>query len=60
MKMNVSLDLDDFFEHFNAETLDEEISLELKAEIMKIVKKDVKYKAFVSKQATKVLDNLEI
>jgi len=60
MKIKVEVDIDDFLEKFDDETIDTLLSDELKIEIMKLVKKDVKYKAFVQKQASKVLDGLEI
>jgi hypothetical protein len=60
MKVDVSVDLDDLFEYFNGDELAKVISGELKIEIMKIVKRDPRYKAFINKKATETLNSLDI
>jgi hypothetical protein len=60
MKIKVEVDMSEFYETFNDETIDALISDIIKEEIMKKVKRDEKYKAFVAKQAVKILDGLQI
>lgn len=60
MKIKVELDLQDFLDDLDGEKLSEMLSYHVKEEVMRIVKKDAKYKAFINKQATKMLDNLDV
>lgn len=60
MKINVEVDLEDFFQNFNGEKMGEVVADEVKHEIMKIVKRDPKYKSFVNKKARDVLDGLDV
>ena len=60
MKIHVAVDLDEFCESFNGETLDLMVAEELKTQIMKIVKRDPKYKAFINKKADEMLNGLQL
>lgn len=60
MKVKVEVDLNDFYEDFDGEKVEQMLAETLKQEIMKIVKRDQRYKAFVAKKATDVLDGLDV
>ena len=60
MKIDVSVDMKDFFEELDGEKLETVIAFHVKEEIMKIVKKDPRYKAFVNKKAEDTLAGLKI
>jgi len=60
MKINVSLDLEDFMDYFGSEKLDKLIADEMKAEVLKVVKRDARYKAYVNKKATETLEALGV
>lgn len=60
MKVDISVDLEDFMDYFNSETFAQYLADEVKGEIMKVVKRDSKYKAFVAKKAQDTLDGLKI
>jgi hypothetical protein len=60
MKVNIEVDLEDFTDLYVYESLTKELNEYVKAEVMRLVKKDPKYKAFINKKALEVLDNLEI
>ena len=60
MKLNVEVDLEDFMDTFGGENLETMISDHVKAEVMKLVKKDPKYKAYINKKASDVLNSLEV
>lgn len=60
MNINVTLDLNDFTDLFSGESLEKALSDEFKSEIMKIVKKDPRYKAFINKKALEALSNLNV
>jgi hypothetical protein len=56
MKINVSVDVDDMMEHW--ESIDVAINDYVKEQIMKLVRRDPKYKAFINDQAAQMLENL--
>jgi len=60
MKVNIEVDLEDFTDSYIHESLTNYLNEYVKTEVMKLVRKDPKYKAYVNKKATEVLDNLEI
>jgi len=60
MKVNIEVDLEDFSDILVHESLTQELNEYVKSEVMRLVKKDPKYKAFINKKALEVLDNLEI
>ena len=60
MKVKVSVDMSEFCEAFNSDTLDVMVADELKAQIMMIVKRDPKYKAFINKKADEMLGGLKL
>lgn len=60
MKVNVTVDLEDFFNDFNESTISQVVAEQVKDEIMKTVKRDPRYKEFVNKKAKDMLNNLEI
>lgn len=58
MKINFEVDLNDL--EMYGSSIDEEIVDHLKTEVMKIVKRDAKYKAWIQKKALSVLNGLEV
>lgn len=60
MKLNVGVDLSDFMDYFNSDEVDKMIAEDAKEQIMKIVKKDPKYKAYINKKSVEVLNGIEI
>ena len=58
--MKIEIDMDEFYDSYGGETMDEAIGVELREQVMKIVKKDPKYKAYVNKKAMDVLDGMKI
>jgi hypothetical protein len=60
MKIDVSVDLDDFFESFNGDNIVAMINDELKEQILKVVKRDPRYKTYINKKAAEMLNSLEL
>lgn len=60
MKIKVEVDLEDFYEGFTHETLTAELLEVLKAEVLKLVKRDPRWKSFIKKQADDTLNRLEL
>jgi len=60
MQIKVEIDLDDLFDLSFGEDINKEITDYVKSEIMKIVKKDARYKAYVNKKANEVLEGLVV
>lgn len=61
MKVNVEVDLGDFMDdEFLSRSLSELVMEQVKDEVMKLVKRDPKYKAFINKQATEMLGKIEL
>lgn len=58
MKINVVVDLEDFMDHFGGEKLTDLIADEVKAEVLKVVKRDPRYKAYVNKKASDTIETL--
>ena len=57
MKIKIEVDVDDLIESYDgAEVM---IKDYIDAEIMKIVKKDIRYKAFIQRQADNILKGLK-
>ena len=52
--------MDDFYDEFNGESVSELLAGEVKRQIMNIVKKDPKYKAFINKKADEMLNSLSV
>jgi 5S rRNA maturation endonuclease (ribonuclease M5) len=60
MKIDVSVDLNDFMDDFSGEKLEKLLVEELKEEVLKVVKRDARYKAYVNKKATETLEALGV
>lgn len=60
MKINVEVDLDEFTDENYCASLNELVKNAIKEEILRVVKKDAKYKAYVNKQAHSMLENLNV
>lgn len=58
MKINVEIDMKDFYDEFD--DMDTVIKTYLRDEIMRIVKKDPRYKAFVNAKAAELLREINI
>jgi hypothetical protein len=59
MKLNIEVDLDDLCSTWG-DGIDEVLHEHIRNEVMKIVKKDPKYKAFINKKASDMLNNINL
>jgi len=59
MKLNVSVDLENFMEIFNGETLEQLLADTVKDEILKIVKRDTRYKVYIQQKANDFLSGIK-
>lgn len=60
MKLNVSVDLEDFFDTWDNNSLKDLIISEIKNDILKGVKRDPRYKAFIANKQVEFLESLSI
>ena len=60
MKIEVNVDMEDFFERFGDDSLDRYIEEEIKSEVLKQVKRSEKYQALVKKQTEDLINKLGI
>ena len=60
MKINVEVDLGAIFEDGWCDELDVCIKDNVKDQVMKVVKKDPRYKAYINKKANTLLEGLSI
>ena len=60
MKIEVNVDMEDFFERFGDDSLDRYIEEEIKSEVLKQVKRSEKYQALVKKQTEDLINKLDI
>ena len=58
MRISVSVDIDEFMDHWNADDLDKLIADEIKSDIKKNMKASHEYKTFILKQAEKAMEKL--
>jgi len=59
MKINITVYLDDFYESFDGMALEATIIDYMRDEILKVVKRDPRYKAHINEQAAKLLKHIE-
>jgi hypothetical protein len=59
MKLNITVDLNDFYEGYEAD-LDREIKEQIKGEVVKLIKRDPRYKAYVNKRADEFISAINI
>ena len=60
MKIKTEIDMEEFYESFAGETLAEALATEMKVQIMRIVKKDPSYKAYIQKKAQETLESIKL
>ena len=60
MKIEVNVDMEDFFERFGDDSLDRYIEEEIKSEVLRQVKRSEKYQALVKKQTEDLISKLDI
>jgi len=58
VKINVEIDMKDFYDEFD--DMETVIKNYLRDEIMRIVKKDPRYKAFVNAKAAELLNDIKL
>ena len=58
MRISVSVDIDEFMDHWNADDLDKLIADEIKSDIKESMKASHEYKTFILKQAGKAMEKL--
>lgn len=58
MKINVTIDLEDFMDDFSGEKIEKLIADKVKSEVLKKVKKDPRYRLYVEQKANDVINNL--
>ena len=60
MKIEVNVDMEDFFERFGDDSLDRYIEEEIKREVLILVKQSDKYQTLVKKQTEDLINKLNI
>ena len=60
MKVKVELDMQDFYDSFDGESIVDMMTEELRKQIHSVVKKDPKYKAYINKKASELLSGIAL
>lgn len=58
MKINITIDLDDFMGNWSGGGLNDIIQEEMKSEVLKNLKKSPEYKSFIKKKTEEAIRNL--